>query len=202
MIQVYFWRNSAASPAPNGYRKCPVADTATQRICFLLPEGSGFSENWCFHYGFDTDTSSEIWLGDLAAFCSPYASPTWLEMEWRGGFRERLLSSKEAALSVSGWMNSGSVWRHWGILDAQSSESQKVFGRQQGERAVLVYSWYCFRSFSCAELAITYDSPGVLEILEFSPNVVKVYSRVSYPPESAQQGLLQTSAVLPCLKWP
>lgn len=46
------------------------------------------------------------------------------------------------------------------------------------------------------------DSPGVSEIFEFSLNVVKVFSRVSYPPESAQQSLLQTSAVVLHLKRP
>lgn len=65
----------------NGYKKCPVAVSATQRICFSVSRGLWLLWKLVgFHSEFGT-ACSQIWLGDLAAFSSPYASLTWLEME-------------------------------------------------------------------------------------------------------------------------
>lgn len=38
---------------------------------------------------------------------------------------------------------------------------KRSLGGRHGERAVLGYSWYCFRNFICAELDIACDSPGI-----------------------------------------
>lgn len=77
---------------------------------------------------------------------------------------------------------------------------KRSLGGRQGERAMLGYSWYCFRNFICAELDIS------LVTLLGSPRSTKIFgcwsqygetifkSVLSYIMPPAQHTLLQTSA--------
>lgn len=103
-----------------------------KEFVFLLPEGFGFSENWQI---FRVSLAQAVATSGLAtSLLSPHLmhiSPDW---KWRRGGGQGAVTKQQGGsiLSVSGSMNGFSVQRHRRILDKQSSESQKVFGREAG----------------------------------------------------------------------
>lgn len=144
----------------NDYEKCHIAASATQRICFSAPRGLWFLwQSLAFHNEFDA-ACSQIWLGDLAPFSSPCPSLTWLEMEERRGFRERLLSSEEAALCLCQveWIASvfGGTEEFWTHSPVSHRES---LGGRQGEEDNVRIQLILFQKL-CVELDIAWPPSG------------------------------------------
>lgn len=208
MLQVCFWRNSALSlslPTPfffpmNAYKKCPVAVGATQRSC--LSTSRGLWLLWIlvvFHSEFGTDLAWWPWCF-LLTLCISHLLGSGVE---KGGQRVVTKQQRGSFLSVSGWMNSCSVWRHWAILDTQSSESQKVFGRgerQWGEGSVGIQP-ILFQKLFVLNLDIICDSLGVSQQHQNISVLVSrrwrhILSVLPFITAPAQQLLVPTSAVL------
>lgn len=171
-----------------------------KEFVFLLPEGFGFSENGSF--------SEWVWhrLFPHLAWWPHCSLLTWFTSHLTGngekkGGRVQFPSSKEAAFCQCQvqWMASvfGGTEEFW--TNSPVSHKRSLGGRQ-GERAMLGYSWYCFRNFICAELDI------LLVTLLGSPRSTKIFgcwsqygetifkSVLSYIMPPAQHTLLQTSA--------
>lgn len=135
-----------------------------KEFVFLLPEGFGFSENgsfseWVWHWQFP----HLAWWPhcSLLTWCTSHLTGNGEKEE----VRELLPSSKEAAFCQCQvqWMASvfGGTEEFW--TNSPVSHKRSLGGRQR-ERAMLGYSWYCFRNFICAELDIACGSPGISQM--------------------------------------
>lgn len=113
-----------------------------------------------------------------------HLSPDW---KWRKGGGQGAVTKQQGGsiLLVSGSVNGFSVWRHWGILDEQSSESRKVFRREaEGEGNVgiqLVLFQKLYLCWTWYRLWLSWDLPKAPKYLGVGLSMVKPYLRLSYP---------------------
>lgn len=191
MIPVCLGRNSVLLFFPPNLsqmaiKKCPVAVSATQRICFSASRGLWFLWNlvvFTVSLAEPIPRSGSVTL--LLSHHLVHLSPDWKWSKGRG-FGGWLPSSKEAALCLCQveWIASvfGGTEEFW--IHSPVSHKRSLEGRQGGEGDVgiqlilfqkryLCWTWY--------HLWLSWGLSEALKYLNFGLNMVKVYLRVSYP---------------------